>query len=174
MKFIFDTARNLSSHLFGSGLDLTCSECGQVIRTVGATDDGEALEVFCLSCALFATLIERHPHANRLSVDELLNALSIATDRQQFATLMQSLKVALGCAHCSINFDNHALAQFAPRVFQFAHFDRATKLRSKSGRAIHPAKILPDGYSLVIAIVQMLVLSRSLCSNCHALETASE
>jgi hypothetical protein len=118
-------------------------------------------------------ILERHPSADNTAKKILIELLK-TTDRALFTELLGTLKVALACSDCGQNGAGHKRAKYARRGLQFAHLDRQTKTRTKSGKSIHPSRLLSDGYSLAVVVEQCLFLSRVLCAFCHALETAEE
>jgi hypothetical protein len=152
-------------------LTTTCHDCGQVCVSVVENKNGK---VICLVCSLGEFLITRHKFSDKAKVLDILRNLSQNANRSNFSNGLRHIKLALKCSECGQDGAGHKLELFAAYGLQFAHLDRGTKLRSNTGRVIDPSRIIRDGYSLAVAVLQMLVLSRVLCAYCHALETASE
>jgi hypothetical protein len=160
---VFETVKN--------SVATVCHDCGQVCVSVIETKGNKVL---CLVCSLGELLNTRHQFANKTKVLDILRNLSQNANRSNFSNGLRQIKLALKCSDCGQDGAGHKLELFAAYGLQFAHLDRETKLRTNTGRVIDPSRIIRDGYSLAVAVVQMLVLSRVLCAYCHALETASE
>ena len=149
----------------------TCQNCGQVCLSVVEVKNSG---VNCLVCSLGEFLIARHQFSDRVKVLDILRNLSQNANRSNFSNGLRQLKLGLKCSECGQDGQGHKLELFAAYGLQFAHLDRATKLRTNTGRVIDPSRIIRDGYSLAVAVMQLLILSRVLCAYCHALETAYE
>jgi hypothetical protein len=160
---IFETVKN--------SVATVCHDCGRVCVSVVEIKNKSVL---CLVCSLGELLITRHHFSDKAKVLDILRNLSQNANRSNFSNGLRQLKLGLKCSECGQDGQGHKLELFAAYGLQFAHLDRATKLRTNTGRVIDPSRIIRDGYSLAVAVMQLLILSRVLCAYCHALETAYE
>jgi hypothetical protein len=154
-----------------------CSECGENVGKLCAISYELPANYLCGNCIaarILPLLISRHPFAHTSNVYRILTQLFATTNRQEISDLFGELKLALGCAYCGQNGEGHELSEFARRGLEFAHLVRGTKTRTATGKAVHPCRLIRDGYALDIVFMQLLIECRILCGFCHRLETAYE
>jgi uncharacterized protein (DUF983 family) len=167
------SVKDLFSHDPYSMTDRICQNCEADLVSVGVSD-ADTMKTLCLACGIGSELVARHEFANAGKVAELLEQMSATKDRQQFGAILQALKVALKCSACGEDYSRHELAKFAAYALDWAHIDRSTKLRTATGKVVHPSKLLSGGYGLTKIVEQMLQLSNITCAGCHRLQTANE
>jgi hypothetical protein len=167
------SVKDLFSHDPYSMINRVCENCEADLVSVGVSD-ADTMQTLCLACGIGADLVARHEFANAEKVAELLEQLSATKDRQQFGQVIAKLKVQLKCAQCGQNGEGHKFQELASEGLDAAHIDRATKLRTATGKVVHPSKLMSDGYALAKIVEQYFIYSVIKCSWCHRLETAYE